>query len=183
MANGNKSPTETSKDTSKDTPSSSKTMEKLSAIFKDLDGRSIRSILTSGQVILHTRMAEAIDQMLVKHEETFKDKSFLSRGNSTRVPTIILYAIGIAWEDAGMFLAEAGPLLSTAGISPLARLREGSDAQTLAQPVELDIEFMITSEDIANILDFLDDSKISTKEALEIIRGARAKRATGDSAE
>ena len=182
MANEENPTTPEKDEEEKDEGASTNTIETLSTIFKGLDGKKIRRIIAVGQAMLQERVESAMDKVLTAHLRAFEDKSCVRQGTTPSVSTLVLSVQGVSWEDAAKFLADAGPTLSEGGVKLVTRLRDlGDEATSVQAPVSMDLEMVLSSEDYAPMMDILDESGISTSEALDYLRSARAKRATGDS--
>ena len=179
MANTKKNPTENAKEKApkaQDTVTD-KTIEQLTAIFNNQNTRDIRTILETGHAILQERMAVALEKVLSVHLEAFGENSFTSRGTNPHVPTIILTAKGIAWEDATTFLNESAPILMDGGVRVEVHLgdMDKESIEDITKPVVLDVHMILTPEDLP-LLHFLDEDPLITADALEYLQTTLAKR-------
>ena len=162
---------------------STDTTEPLTAIFQGLDGKKIRRIISVGQAMLQERMAMAIDKVLSAHLQAFGSKSHLQMVNNQSVNIFNLYVKGVAWDDAATFLKTVAPPLAEGGVGLVARLRELGDlADSITESAIMELELVTSPGDHSPLLDILsDESALSTSEALDYLRSARAKRVSGDS--
>ena len=177
MANKKTDPTESEKEEATEAPQEASSEQQLAAIFNAMDGRKIKSILASGTAILQERMAAAIDKVLTAHLAAFEERSFIKRGIHSLLSIIVISAKGVTWDDATTFLRTAAPVLTKGGILPVVRLRdEGDEAKDQKAPVLMELEVILPPGrgEHNKLFDFLDESGVSLKEALEYLQSSRA---------